>query len=118
MDLSDGSYDNAPVDLKLRSLLAQCRQINIGVNHWFGVKLFKRVSGWTHDFINLLRIRWRQVKDYLRAGLYTVAIPAAIAGVGVGGWYMYKQGGFLKGLSALGGDLGDLGKKLWKKIAG
>jgi hypothetical protein len=31
---------------------------------------------------------------------------------------MYKQGGFLKGLSALGGDLGDLGKKLWKKIAG
>lgn len=93
MDLSDGSYDNAPVDLKLRRLLAQCRQINIGLNHWFGVRLFKRVSGWTHDFMNLLRIRWRQAKDYLKAGFYTVAIPTAVAAAGVAGWYMYQQGG-------------------------
>jgi hypothetical protein len=137
LDRSDGSYDNASVDNKLRIQLGKLRDMSIELNRMIGTRTVRKVSAWiTEDLPNWFSVRWEQAKDNMKHLLKGVAVVGGLSAGGAILGYSLATGGFVPGVTLLGQHLAQLASwvgtnvpiayaatsgaitSLWKRITG
>lgn len=93
IDLSDGSYDNASIDNRLRILYSRIRNMKMDLGGWFSFKRTRKFFAWMgQDVPNWFNVKSRQVVDGAKQALKLAGVVGTVAAAGYGGYLLYNGG--------------------------
>lgn len=119
VDLTNGAYENAPVDNLIRIRITQIRDLNIDLTRSWLTRMPRKIIGWfNEDIFNWFRVKPREYWDNTKHFLYNAGMVAAGATAVIAGGYMLA--GAIGGEGAFAG-LGTLGRHAgvaWNTVTG
>lgn len=114
LDRSDGSYDNAALDEKLRLQLSALRDFNTDLTRSWGSRTIRKVTAWlSEDLPSWFTVRKNQVMDFFRPVLSLLGVVGGAVGVG----YMVANKGVVPGIRRMSEDVTSVAESVTKPVS-